>query len=202
MNDGELSVTYEAGDVPLDATATARVRLPNGETATVPLQRTSSSSFSGSTPAVSPGAYWVSVAVEAQGALLSSSSSGALSSFQEEFAFRDPDPTLAADLAEITNGRVDPLPETVFDRAARVGNAETPIWMWLTGLAMLLFFADIALRRLVLAPGDREVWKAAVRAPRVAAAHPITLDDDGKPLPPPMPEDANTAGHLLKRKNR
>ena len=202
IDEGELSIAYVAGEVPLDATATARVRLPDGETATVPLQRTSSTTFEASTSAGAPGAYWVSVAVEAGGALLSSSSSGTLSSYQEEFAFRDPDPTLAADVADITGGRVDPQPESVFDRAPRAGNAETPIWMWLTAMAMLLFLVDIALRRLVFAPGDREVWKAAVRSPRVAAAHPIVLDDEGKPLPPPPPKDAGTAGHLLKRKNR
>ena len=200
--DGELGIRFDAGEVPLDAVGIARVRLPNGETSTVPLQRTGISTFEGTTPATAPGAYWVSVSVEGQGAVLASSSSGAISSYQEEFAFRDPDVTLATDVAEITGGRVDPLPAAVFDPAPRVGNAETPIWTWITAIAMLLFFLDISLRRLVFSVGDAEIWKAAIRSPRGTASSPPTFDDAGRPQPTPPPKETGTAGQLLKRKNR
>jgi len=202
VTDGALDIRFDAGEVPLDAIAIARVRLPNGETATVPMPRTGTSTFEGTTPATAPGAYWVSVTVDGQGAVLASSSSGAVSSYQEEFAFRDPDVTLARDLAEITGGRVGVLPSAVFDPAPRVGNAETPIWTWLTAIAMVLFFLDVSLRRLVFSVGDAEIWKAAIRSPRDAPSAPPTFDDEGRLQPPPPPKEAGTAGQLLKRKNR
>ena len=92
-----LQVSFDAGDVPLDAAGTARVRLPDGETALLSLRRSDATTFSGSFPLRGPGAYWVSVAVESADGGRVMGSSGAVSSYEEEFAFREPDPALADD---------------------------------------------------------------------------------------------------------
>ncbi len=203
VDEGKLEIGFDAGEIPLDASAVARVRRPDGELSLVPLQRTGASTFSGTVDASSPGAYWVSVSVDGASGTLLSASSGAISSYEEEFAFREPDVTLAADLAEVTGGRVDPPAAEAFAPAPRVGGAETPIWPWLTALAMFLFLADVALRRLVFSAGDSQIWRAAVRHPTapLPEVDPSTGEiKDASPVGP-SPE-AETVGHLLRRKNR
>ena len=203
VNEGTLEIGFDAGEIPLDASAVARVRRPDGELSLVPLQRTGASTFAGTADAPSPGAYWVSVTVDGAGGTLMSASSGAISSYEEEFAFRDPDETLAGDLTEITGGRIDPPASEAFAPAPKVGGAETPVWPWLTTLAMVLFLVDVALRRLVFSAGDGEVWRAVVRHPTapLPEVDPSTGEISQAPPAGPAPE-AETVGHLLRRKNR
>ncbi|MDH3303518.1 MAG: VWA domain-containing protein, partial [Acidimicrobiia bacterium] len=202
LSDGRLVINYDAGDVPLDAAAVARVRLPNGDLSVVPLQRTGTSTFSGSTAAPAAGAYWVSVSVEGDAGVLASGSSGAVSSYQEEFAFRQPDPTLAADLASLTGGRSEPEAADVFDPAPAIGGAETELWPHLTALALALFLIDVALRRLVLQEGDIEAWKEAATPRSRRADRPVFDPDAGALRPAEPPPEADTVGRLLRRKNR
>ena len=203
VGEGTLEIDFEAGEIPLDASAVARVRRPDGELTLVPLQRTGVSTFAGTADAATPGAYWVAVSVDGAGGTLLSSSSGAISSYEEEFAFREPDVTLAADLAALTGGRVNPSAGEATAPAPRVGGAETPIWPWLASLAMVLFLVDVALRRLVFSEGDSQVWRAAVRHPTapLPQVDPSTGEIVDAPPPGPAPE-AETVGHLLRKKNR
>ncbi len=82
--------------------------------------------------------------------------------YPDEFAFRPPDPTLGADLADLTGGRVDPDPSVIYEAAPSRGDAGLALWPWLTGLALALFLVDVALRRLVVSPGDLVEWRRAV----------------------------------------
>ncbi len=202
MGEGQMSIRFEVEDAPLDAAAVARVRRPNGEVSVVPLQRTGTSTFVGSTATPAPGAYWVSVSVESAGAVLASGSGGAVSAYEEEFAFRSPDPTLAADLAASTRGRVDPPATAVFDPAPSIGGAETPLWPALTAVALALFLIDVALRRLVLQSGDVGAWKEAVTPRRRRADRPVFDPDAGEMRAPEPPPETDTVGRLLRRKNR
>jgi uncharacterized membrane protein len=196
---GRLHVSFEAGDVPLDAAGTARVRLPDGETALLALRRTDATTFAGSFPLQGPGAYWVSVAVESADGGRVVGSSGAVSSYDEEFAFREPDPGLATAVAEATGGRVGPAPSEAFDRAPAGGRAQVDTWPWLAAAALVLFGLDVALRRLVLT-ADRPT-------PTGTAA----TSGSGPPPPPPPPEPAGaepavpekaTVDRLLRRRRR
>ena len=87
------------------------------------------------------------------------SGSGAVSSYEEEFAFREPDPTLGNDLAGITGGRLDPAVTSLFDAAPALGRLEQPLWPTLVLLGLLAFLTDVALRRLVFVQGDAEEWR-------------------------------------------
>ena len=87
------------------------------------------------------------------------SGSGAVSSYEEEFAFREPDPTLGSDLAAITEGRYEPDVGSLFDAAPALGRIERPVWPLLALIGLLAFLADVALRRLVLIEGDAEEWR-------------------------------------------
>ena len=192
VSGGLLSIAYEAGDVPLDAAAVATVRSPNGEVRLVPLRRTSGSEFTGQVRVSESGAYWVAVAVEDAGATVASGSSGAVSSFAEEFAFREPDQPMMSDIAALTGGRFDPAMASVFDAAPVTGKARRVVWPWLAGAALLLFMTDVALRRLVLAGA------VTSRSARRAGEQPIEAEEA-----PSLPiAEKETLERLLQRKRK
>ena len=192
VSGGVASIEFDAGDVPLDAAGLATVRTPTGEVEVVPLRRTSSSVFSGQARVSEPGAYWVAVSIDEGGQTVASGSSGAVSSYSEEYAFRDPDPSFAADLAATTGGRVEPSPDSVFDRAPVTGRSRQAIWPWLAGVALLLFLADVALRRLVL------TGAVTNRSARRAGEEPV-VDD---PIADAHVTESETVGQLLQRKRK
>ena len=191
VSGGLLSIGYEVGDVPLDAAAVATVRSPDGDVQMVPLRRTSGSEFTGLVRVSDSGAYWVAVSVENAGTTLASGSSGAVSSYAEEFSFRDPDERLGSDIAALTGGRVNPDAAAVFDPAPVTGKARRVIWPWLAGAALLLFMTDVTLRRLVLtgAVTRRSVQRAG--EPEEEAPEPV------EPL-----VERETVGRLLQRKRK
>jgi len=194
VSGGQLSISFDAGDVPLDAAGVAMVRSPDGEVRVVPLQRTSGTEFTGTTGVSDPGAYWVAVTVDDGGQSLVSGSSGAVSSYSDEYAFREPDPGLAEALASTTGGRVDPDPAAVFDRAPVTGKTHQSIWPWLAGLGLALFLADVALRRLVL------TGAVTARSARRAGEEPI-VDEPPDSAPPAGPA-SETMAKLLERRRK
>jgi Mg-chelatase subunit ChlD len=199
LSGGELSVRFEAPNVPLDATGLARVVDPNGQVSAVPLRRTGESSFEGEMRVGAPGAYWVAVIVEASGAVLASGSSGTVSSYSEEFAFRDPDPALVGDVTALTSGRVDPDPGAVFDAAPVQGRARRALWPWLVAGALVLFLTDVGLRRLVVARGDLSRWREALVRRRRKAVEAVDIEArEGREA---IPEE-QSLGRLLRRKRR
>ena len=108
------------------------------------------------------GAYWVAVTQANPDGSEITSGSGAVSAYEEEFAFREPDPTLGNDLAALTGGRLNPDPASIFDAAPQQGRAEVSIWPWLAALALALFLGDVALRRLVFTAGDADLWRTGM----------------------------------------
>ena len=206
---GALDIRFDA-DVPLDAVAHATVRDASGEVVTVPLQRTAESTFRGRLPVAVEGAYWVAVQVEDADGTLASGSGGVVAGYADEFAFRQPDPLLASDLADATGGRVGPVAAEVYDPAPARGAAESDLWPWLVGVALALFLLDVALRRLVLGRGDFGAWRESVADKRkpveaIATPTPPPPDDaaDDEPAPAPQREihpEEETFGHLLRKK--
>ncbi len=191
---GRLTIGFQAGDVPLDAAGIATVRTPDGDVEVVPLQRVSSTEFTGQTGLTEPGAYWVAVSVEQDGQALASGSSGAVSSYSDEYAFREPAPGFVESLASITGGRVDPKPADVFDRAPVTGSAHQSIWPWLAGLGLALFLADVALRRLVL------TGAVTVRSAHKAGEEPVV--DEPLPTTESHVTSSDTMTRLLQRKRK
>lgn len=159
VEDGSVRVVASAAGVGDTGTAIARVRLPDGELRAIPMVRTSESEFTAETSAPIPGAYWAAVTVEDGSGGSITSGSGAVSSYEEEFAFREPDPTLGDDLAGITDGRLEPAVASLFDAAPALGRLEQPLWPILVLIGLLAFLIDVALRRLVFVEGDAEEWK-------------------------------------------
>ncbi len=206
---GALEVRFDA-EVPLDAVAVATIRDDSGNLSSLPLQRTGESQFRGRVPVARDGAYWVAVTVENADGLLASGSSGVVAGYADEFAFREPDVRLGADLAATTGGRVEPGAAEIYDPAPSRGAAESPLWPWLVGLALALFLVDVTLRRLVVARGDFEAWRESVarqKAPVEAlVTAPAAPAAEGGTEPPPQRREVHpeeeTFGRLLRRKRR
>lgn len=203
VEDGRVKVSYTAEGAGIDDTATARIRLPGGEVVLVPMSRLGSDTFVADAPASGPGAYWVSVLLDGEDGSRTGSSSGAVSSYQEEFAFREPDPTLATDLTGPTGGRIDPAADSVFDPAPVRGSAEVGVWPWLVGLALALFLADVALRRLVFTAGDSSAWKSGFTPAKVRGRKQVDQkkqEAEAGGQPPPTLSESETLQRLMRRK--
>ncbi len=206
LDGGTLSIAYETS-APLDAVAVADVRDANGEVMAVPMQRTGETRFEAQLPVATRGAYWVAVSVENADGLVASGSSGVVAGYPDEFAFREPDPLLAADVASATGGRVDPAAVDVYAAAPTRGAAERPLWPWLAGAALALFLIDVAMRRLVFARGDLARWRESVvpRHEEVEALDTGPEMEDAprsqRPRREALPEE-ETLGELLRRKRR
>lgn len=166
VEDGAVKIVANATGLGEAASASARIRQPDGSTIAVPMVRVAADTFVAEATAATPGAYWVATTVDDGDGGQVVSGSGAVSSYEEEFAFREPDPTLAADIAGITGGRLEPSIESMFDPAPALGRAEQPIWPTLAIIALLLFLTDVALRRLVLIEGDAEAWREGATSER------------------------------------
>ena len=202
VEDGNVRVVAAASGVGDAATAIARVRLPDGELRAVPMVRTSAAEFTAETRAPIPGAYWAAVTIEDGSGGSITSGSGAVSSYEEEFAFREPDPTLGNDLAGITGGRLEPVVTSLFDAAPALGRLEQPLWPMLVLVGLLAFLTDVALRRLVFVEGDAEEWKRGMTSEtrrervRVAAVEERRSQEGDRELA----SESETLQRLMRRK--
>jgi uncharacterized membrane protein len=206
VDDGAIVVALERDDLTDQSQAIARITSPDGTTTAVPLTRTGPDRFVGEVTATSPGAYAVAVTVEDGVGGSVTTSSGAVSSFEQEFAFREPDPSLAEAIATATGGRVDPSPEETFEPAPTRGSAERSLWPILVGIALALFMIDVALRRLVLTAGDAEAWRQAVRSEASRERARVEAVTAARATSPDMARevvsDSETLQRLMRRKQR
>ncbi len=204
LDGGSLEIDFEAA-VPLDAVAVAQIRDSAGNVTMVPMQRTGESRFETRVPVAADGAYWVAVRVEDASGTISSGSSGIVAGYADEFAFREPDPQLAPDLAELTGGRVAPDPGAFYEPAPAVGDAERDVWPFLVAAALALFLLDVALRRLVVTRGDLEVWREQLRPAQKEPVEAIATDEAGDVRADQAREihpEEETLGRLLRRRRR
>jgi hypothetical protein len=68
--------------------------------------------------------------------------------YPDEFLLRPTDEELLRKVARETGGVFDPKPQDVFASVRATAAAEQELWPWLIGLAVALFIADVAVRRL------------------------------------------------------
>lgn len=205
IESGEMTVTFDAGEPVLDGAAVARVRTPSGETRVIPLAQTGESVFRGTLPAPEPGPYWVAVTLDRADGTGVVASAGAVSGFAEEFAFRPPEPALLAGIADATGGRIGIDPSRAFDEAPNRGVALLPIASLLVAAALILFFADVALRRLVFSVEDAADWREGVRTERRRQRDRIERalrEAEATDAPPPVVSGSETLERLMRRKRK
>jgi uncharacterized membrane protein len=203
---GRLQISAEFDDLADGATATARVRFPDGSISALPMTRVSGQGFTGSVDTAGPGAYWVSVTTGEPDGGSRTISSGAVSSYEPEFAFRPADPQLGADLAAAGEGVVGPTPAEVWVQAPVVGSTERDIWPWLVAVAMAAFLTDVALRRLVIGEGDAEEWRQGMITPRRRDRRRVESirrrRQEAPESAPDVVSDSETLQRLMRRKKK
>jgi Mg-chelatase subunit ChlD len=109
-------------------------------------------------PQVGPGAYEVRVPLRSDGSYvfrtadpLAGSTMRSLEySYPDEYHFYPPNTKLLRTISSETGGTYDPQPQDVFNTEGEVVAYRTPLWPWLASLALILFLADVLLRRLRL----------------------------------------------------
>jgi uncharacterized membrane protein/uncharacterized protein YegL len=99
-----------------------------------------------------PGSYHLEFTQKRDGQVLSHQSRGLAVGYPDELRLRPTNTRLLRALAEDSGGRFNPAAEAVFSASPRTAHRATPLWPYLIAAAALLFVADVALRRVDLAP--------------------------------------------------
>jgi hypothetical protein len=95
-----------------------------------------------------PGAYHLELAQKHQGKVLYRQSRGLVVSYSDELRLRPMNESLLRSIAEMTGGEYAPEPSEVFAPSERTASRATALWPYLTAAAIVLFLADVALRRI------------------------------------------------------
>lgn len=94
------------------------------------------------------GSYHLEFSQEHGGKLLYHQSRGLAVGYPEELRLKSPNQDVLKSIAQLTGGRFDPKPESVFDATSRTARRAIPLWPYLIATAACLFVADVALRRI------------------------------------------------------
>src|SRR2546426_1561141 len=71
-------------------------------------------------------------------------------SYPDEYHFYPPNTEVLRSISNETKGRFQPRSEEIFDAQGETTALPVPLWPYLAGLALLLYFADVLLRRVRL----------------------------------------------------
>jgi Mg-chelatase subunit ChlD/uncharacterized membrane protein len=135
----------------------ARVPGPNGQPAEVPLVQTRTGRYEAKFSIAKPGAYPIEVVqYDKSGKVTRDDTTGVVISYPSEYRNFGINDEQLASLAALTGGRVLHDPAATYDRAGLdfTGRDAIPLWPPLLLLAVLLFPADVAIRRLRVDPLD------------------------------------------------
>ena len=109
------------------------------------------------------GSYHLEFTQKHDGQVLSRQSRGLAVGYPDELRLRPTNTGLLRALAADSGGRYHPPAEAIFADTPRTARRATPLWPYLVAVAALLFVADVALRRIDLAPlADRLRRKISV----------------------------------------
>lgn len=104
------------------------------------------------TPAA--GTYHLELSQDAQGQAAFRQTRGLVVGYSDELRLRPTNETLLRKIAEVSSGRYDPRPATLFEPDGRTAPRAEPLWPYLLAAVIVLFVADVALRRI-----DLSLWR-------------------------------------------
>jgi uncharacterized membrane protein len=170
LNEGLATITVDARDDDGGYLNTLQLEAvilqPDGQTARTPLQQTAPGLYSASFTPRTEGAYFVTIRGEGgtgDEAQAYSDVNGWVLSYSPEYTSAGADEGLLREIARLTGGRAyagDAAAVFAHDVAPRIAIA--PLWPWLLVLALLLWPADIALRRLMVTRADLRALRQAL----------------------------------------
>jgi hypothetical protein len=114
------------------------------------------------------GTYHLELSQNWQGKTTFRQTRGLVVGYPEELRLRPTNERLLRQVAEITAGRYDPAPESLFAGDGRSVLRAEPLWPYLLAAALLLFVADVALRRIDFSLVAGRFAKGRAASPRPA----------------------------------
>jgi hypothetical protein len=129
-----------------------RISMPSGEGKTIVLRQEGLGRYIGRFPITETGVYWLAVTERDERGQLRVYGTGFAVPYPPEYRFTRTNLPLLRRLSELTDGRFNPSPDTVFamPKTAPQAATETDIWQWCVVAALMLLLMDIAVRRLVI----------------------------------------------------
>jgi Mg-chelatase subunit ChlD len=131
-------------DLEVDAVAVG----PQGNEIPVALNAEAPGQYGGWIPAAERGAYHLHVIAKKGGKVIDQNYISAAAGYPDEFLFKPADRSLLKALAEGTGGTMDPLLKDVVSSGGRTAAYELELWPWLLAVALAVFLADLAAKRL------------------------------------------------------
>ncbi|MFA0762250.1 MAG: hypothetical protein HZLCBSQH_002370, partial [Candidatus Fervidibacterota bacterium] len=129
-----------------------RISMPSGEGKTLVLRQEGLGRYIGRFPIAETGVYWLSVTERDEQGQVRVYGTGFAVPYPPEYRFTRTNLPLLRGLSELTDGRFNPSPDTVFTMPKTVPQAaaKTDLWQWCVVVALVLLLMDIAVRRLVI----------------------------------------------------
>lgn len=149
----ELSVVDESGRYPRDLEPALRITGPSADVHTVPLRQTAPGRYRASVPvSISASSPW-RFELDAEGIPEEALDQAGRTRtvfypYPDEYRFYPPDLEKLEALSLETGGKVAPEIEEIFEVGDERASVPTALAPWLTGMALVLYFLDIAVRRM------------------------------------------------------
>lgn len=121
---------------------------PQGNEIPVEMEAQAPGQYGGWFPAAERGAYHLQVVAKKDGRVVDQNYISAAAGYPDEFLFKPAERGLLKALAEGTGGSLDPELKDIVSPGGRVAAYEWELWPWLLALALLVFLADLAAKRL------------------------------------------------------
>ena len=152
QKDGRGYLTFDTvqldGKYVNQATVQVTVLEPQDGRREVTMTQTAPGRYTADFPLDKPGAYQVQMVQTAKGLDAVQQSRGLVVNYDEELRLRPTNEAFLQELARVSGGVFKPAPEDVFAPDDRTASQPLPLWPYLLIAAMVLFLADVALRRI------------------------------------------------------
>lgn len=136
---------------------------PDNSTELIRLEETLPGKFEGKFEASQKGTYLLTASLKSKDGTTSSQMLGHVVSYTPEYRFREPNRALLARLVSATGGKFLDSPDEVFSKDLPPYYSLSDLSNYLLLLAFILFFLDIAVRRIIINLGDFGRAKSYVR---------------------------------------
>lgn len=149
---GKATVTLDsvtpAGEYTSDAKVDLKVIAPGLETKSITLAQTAPGRYAGQFDTPRSGAYHLELCQTQNEQVTFRQSRGLAVGYPAELRLRPTNEPLLQSLSDLTGGRYDPAPASVFASLGETAFRALPLWPYLVLAATFLFLADVALRRI------------------------------------------------------
>ena len=122
---------------------------PQLDSQTIKVQQTAPGRYEADLEMAATGAWHLQMTQKMEGETLYQQSRGLIVGYSDELRLHKTNEELLKSVAAASGGVFSPAPSTIFEAAeGESASAATPLWPWLLIVALSLFVADVALRRL------------------------------------------------------